>query len=640
MMSGRDAGWAGQVGLSARSTGRGNRARVGLEPARGPAAPTASNNRRRSLDHLMANSVHERMQSTAQLRVVKSKSGAARLIEEGEIVPKGCLSRATGDYLVEIALGEEESEVGTLKVAQCFLAILLVPPMLSSLIWGFYPFASPDHGIIGSHFLPGFALLACLSVPGIGLLLCVAVSVPPTTRGVLKFTAVYAGTFIAGYWILGESWRFPIPFGLLIVTVIAAPSACLALFHDIFGRTFFTKQVLFPLLPLIGVGLLPAVFMVGFCFYRSAFMQMTTGQQAAFGPVWPIMKLGLKQLAAKLVEMGKNPDASPFMLMTFDAVAGMCGNFLFISATDVSSVFAMISVDIMENIFIALRVVGIVQSSLKDSVIRIQTQKDIEIADLRHRLDRHDERLDWDNAQKTKLLEGLHTQYEQINERLKRLEEGRQLPAFDERLELEEGSELPEMAEGISKMKGGRFLQQDEPPTMSSPLLRTRRERTMDPTSLEAIGAENLHLHRAVRLLLSYLASELSEMVSSAWMMMMLPILYWCPNKEYLYTIVDLDDEGFHRALRFSAIDFGLEMLTFCAMLVVFMILTNVNVYGVGVMYFQRMNLFVPALLLGIGVSILPVAFLLKHLGMDPLMRWDLEASNNATAVGNSTTLE
>lgn len=103
---------------------------------------------------------------------------------------------------------------------------------------------------------------------------------------------------------------------------------------------------------------------------------------------------------------------------------------------------------------------------------------------------------------------------------------------------------------------------------------------------------------------------------------------------------MDLDDEGFHRALRFSAIDFGLEMLTFCAMLVVFMILTNVNVYGVGVMYFQRMNLFVPALLLGMGVSILPVAFLLKHLGMDPLMRWDLEASNNATAVGNSTTLE
>lgn len=205
----------------------------------------------------------------------------------------------------------------------------------------------------------------------------------------------------------------------------------------------------------------------------------------------------------------------------------MCGNFLFVSATDVSSVFAMISVDIAENLFIALRVVGIVQSSLKDSVIRIQTQKDIEIADLRHRLDRHDERLDWDNAQKTKLLEGLHTQYEHINERLKRIEEGRDILAVDERSELEEGAELVEMAGGIDKVKGS-FLQQDAPPTMSSPLLRARRE-FMDPTSLEAIGSENLHLHRAVRLLLSYLASELSEMVSSAWMTMMLPILYWCP---------------------------------------------------------------------------------------------------------------
>jgi len=56
------------------------------------------------------------------------------------------------------------------------------------------------------------------------------------------------------------------------------------------------------------------------------------------------LKLAVKQVAAKLVDMGKNPDAAPFMLMTFDAVAAMCGNFLFLSASDVPSVFAMISV--------------------------------------------------------------------------------------------------------------------------------------------------------------------------------------------------------------------------------------------------------------------------------------------------------
>lgn len=140
MMSGRDSGWAGQVGLSARASARGNRARVGLEPAAGPAAPTATNHRRRSLDHLMENSVHERMQSTKQLQVTKTQSGATRLVEGRELVPKGCLSKATGDCLVEVALGEVETEVGPLKVVQCFLAIMLVPPLLSSLIWGFYPY--------------------------------------------------------------------------------------------------------------------------------------------------------------------------------------------------------------------------------------------------------------------------------------------------------------------------------------------------------------------------------------------------------------------------------------------------------------------------------------------------------------------
>jgi hypothetical protein len=117
--------------------------------------------------------------------------------------------------------------------------------------------------------------------------------------------------------------EFPIPFGLLFVTVVAAPTAAIALFQNIVGWQIFTKKVFLPLLPLICVGLLPAVFMVGFCFYRAAFMQMSTGEQAAFGPVWPIMKLLLKKLAAYLVERGNNPDMSPFMLMTFDAVAAV-----------------------------------------------------------------------------------------------------------------------------------------------------------------------------------------------------------------------------------------------------------------------------------------------------------------------------
>ena len=91
--------------------------------------------------------------------------------------------------------------------------------------------------------------------------------------------------------------------------------------------------------------------------------------------------------------------------------------------------------------------------------------------------------------------------------------------------------------------------------------------------------------------------------------------------------------------MRFSAIDLGLELFTFLAMLAVFLLLTSLNVYGIGVSYFHTKKLFFPALMLGIGVSILPIAFLLKHLGMDPLMKWD-EFQEYHGSEGNGTLVE
>jgi hypothetical protein len=118
----------------------------------------------------------------------------------------------------------------------------------------------------------------------------------------------------------------------------------------IFGKKIFTDRALIKrLLPLLGVALLPVVFLVVFAFYRAAFIQMGPGQQALFSPVWPILKLGMKKAGAALVDAGGNPDAAPYLLWTLDAICAMSGNFLFISASDISSVFTMISVDVMES---------------------------------------------------------------------------------------------------------------------------------------------------------------------------------------------------------------------------------------------------------------------------------------------------
>jgi hypothetical protein len=157
-------------------------------------------------------------------------------------------------------------------------------------------------------------------------------------------------------------------------------------------------------------------------------------------------------------------------------------------------------------------------------------------------------------------------------------------------------------------------------------------QRLLDVDGREAAhGEEQLHLHRACRLLLNFMASEMSEMISSAWCMIMLPLLYYSPSKKYFYTIDELDDAGFKQALTFSAVDFVLEAATFAAMLLVFSLHANINVAAVGVEYVRTKNLFLPILSFGMVVTLVSFCFFLKHTGMDPEFKWD-EFKGNATS--------
>lgn len=74
-----------------------------------------------------------------------------------------------------------------------------------------------------------------------------------------------------------------------------------------------------------------------------------------------VLKIGLKKIALFLVEKGENPDVVPFLLFTFDNCAVMCGNFLFLAAAAVSSVFVMIAVDIIENLSLAARILYMIK---------------------------------------------------------------------------------------------------------------------------------------------------------------------------------------------------------------------------------------------------------------------------------------
>lgn len=78
-----------------------------------------------------------------------------------------------------------------------------------------------------------------------------------------------------------------------------------------------------------------------------------------------MLKFSFKSGSAKLTELGKNPDAAPFVLFIFDAVAALSGNFLFMSALSIESVIVMITLDLIENFIIAGRITILLNQFLK-----------------------------------------------------------------------------------------------------------------------------------------------------------------------------------------------------------------------------------------------------------------------------------
>ena len=137
------------------------------------------------------------------------------------------------------------------------------------------------------------------------------------------------------------------------------------------------------------------------------------------------------------------------------------------------------------------------------------------------------------------------------------------------------------------------------------------------------IGQENLLLSYAARTLLGFLASELSEMVASCWTVIMLPILYYSPNKTYMYTIEDMDEDTFRKAMLFSAINFAMELLTFLAMLLIFYLHLKVHVISVGAVYVNEQKLLLPLLSLCVMLIWAGGGFFIKHWGADPTFKCD-----------------
>jgi hypothetical protein len=516
-------------------------------------------------------------------------NSAIGAFEPKEAVLSGTLSSEVGDQLVAVAL-REEVQAGPNRNEKVWLgAFTLLPGLVAGVMIGLIPLNSPQHGL-DINFAIFFG--ATCFVAGTGLCYLqypLFFSRATPASGMKAGFALMLGSLVSAF-ILGTFWRFPIPMGYPVSVSVGAAPFLLAIIHDVFGlRVAFSVKVRRLLIVPILLATLVVAFLFVFAMYRAVFDHLPPSQQTYFAPLWPVIKIAFKVVAVKIVERANNPDTAPYLLFLFDALAGMSGNFLFLSASEPESVLSMIFVDVIENMSLAIQVIFLINAYQKAEEERERAQT---------------------VAQSAAKMEAMAALMEAMASRI-------------EKLETREAADVTGVMEQVSY---GAAV--DGPDDETAPLV--------DDTAA-APGENVVLLHKAVRLILSFVASESAEIVSSFWSMFMLPLLYFGRNKAWFYVIRDMDDEGFWKGFKFSVLDAGLELLSFVVLGVFISLHTDLKLLPVGLAYVRNRELHVAILMGSIGIPIVAFAFFIVHYGVDPTFQFDYDGEGAPLTFNNAT---
>ena len=310
-----------------------------------------------------------------------------------------------------------------------------------------------------------------------------------------------------------------------------------------------------------------------------------------------MIKVAFKTVAVKVLERENSPDIAPFLLFRYDALAGMSGNFLFLSASEPESVLSMIFVDVIENMSLAIRAIFLINAY----------QKAEEMAKM--------EAMASTIEQNAARMEAMASTIEQNVATIKMMK----ILIFEIR-------EAVQVAGVIEQVSNSAAI--DGAGDETVPLI----------DEAAAVPDDNVVLlHRAVRLILAFVASESAEIVSSLWSMVMLPFLYFGRNKSWFYVIQDMDDATFWKAFKFSMLDAGLELLSFVILGVLISLHTDLKLLSVGLACVRNRELHVTVLMGSLALSLLAFAFFVVHYGVDPTFQFDYDGESAAPIFINAT---
>lgn len=106
--------------------------------------------------------------------------------------------------------------------------------------------------------------------------------------------------------------------------------------------------------------------------------------------------------------------------------------------------------------------------------------------------------------------------------------------------------------------------------------------------------------------------------MSSLWVAILLPVLYYGPNRAYFTGIRDLDDAGFWQALSYSGLDAAVELGIFVLLVVFLRLNTGRYVFKTFLGYLELKSYLFAFAATCVLVPLLTLAFFLEHNGMDP----------------------
>jgi hypothetical protein len=497
-----------------------------------------------------------------------------------EKVVRGTLSSAVGDELVAVALGEKIVTVTRMEKLWV-VALLFVPPLIMGPIYGCVPLNAPSAGSDVQHMLFAGAV-SIFGGQGLSHLFARMLFFEPTVFTTTRDGTVAALVVCLVFFGLGSAWRFPTPLGYLIAASAAAGTNLILTVHDSFGlRTALQPEMRRQLVAPFLLAMLPIFFLVLFSVYRVAFAQMSPSYQFMFAPVWPFLKIALKKVSTRLSELGNNPDIVPFVLFTFDAGAAMCGSLLFLSASEVDSVLAMISVDLCENMVLAIRVMFLIH--------------------------------EYDKIEGERKLTNLETKVATVTVEMEtvKLEMAAMKMKFQAQLRHRRCSSITE------ETPHSPLDCQDTTGNSAEEALLLEPEPPLDDNAIR--------LHRAVGLLLAFVASEASEIVASTWVMIVTSFIYYGINKQYFYVIKDMDNDAFWKAFSFSALDASLELFAFVVLAVFLQLRTGLAVLPVGLSYIRNKGLHISVVLVSTVIIAVALAFFVIHNGVDPTFKFEYD---------------